>query len=52
MSYFEDVDLHIFTLLEGERNVEKPIHKDFKQLKREHINNAVKLLEYHLKEYL
>ncbi|MDR2762020.1 MAG: hypothetical protein LBB88_05415 [Planctomycetaceae bacterium] len=52
MSYFEDVDLHIFTLLEGERDVNKPIHKNFKPLKRNKIENAVKLLESYLKKYL
>lgn len=49
MSYFEDVDLHIFTLLEGERNINKPIHKFFKPLKAENVEKAVKLLESYLK---
>ncbi|MDR2168928.1 MAG: hypothetical protein LBP59_02180 [Planctomycetaceae bacterium] len=52
MSYFEDVDLHILTLLEGERDINKPIHKNFKPLKKNNIENAVKLLESYLKNYL
>ena len=48
MSYFENVDLHIFTLLEGERNINKPIHKFFKPLTYDNVERAVKLLESHL----
>jgi hypothetical protein len=51
MSYFENVDLHIFTLLEGERNIDKPIHKFFKSLKYDNVAKAVKLLESFLKEF-
>ncbi len=42
MSYF-DVDLHILTLLTGERKVDKPIHKKefFKELKFENVVKAV-----------
>jgi len=52
MSYFEDVDLHIFTLLEGERSITKPIHKFFKPLKYDNVDRAVKLLENYLKEFV
>ena len=52
MSYFENVDLHIFTFLEGERNINKPIHKFFKPLKYDNVEKAVKLLESHLKEFV
>lgn len=42
LSYF-DIDLHIITLLEGERKVDRPIHKPefFKPLKRESLERAV-----------
>lgn len=49
MSYF-DIDLNIITLLEGERKVDKPIHKQeyYKDLKKEvlvsGVNNISKLL--------
>jgi hypothetical protein len=52
MSYFEDVDLNIFTFLQGERNIEKPIHKIFKPLEYSVVEKAAKLLENHLKKYL
>ena len=52
MSYFEDVELHIFTLLKGERNIDRPIHKFFKPLKRDNIEKAVQLLECYLKEFV
>jgi hypothetical protein len=52
MSYFEDVDLHIFTFLKGERDIEKPIHKNFKALNPTIVEKAVKLLENYLKGYL
>jgi hypothetical protein len=52
MSYFEDVDLHVFTLLEGERNIKKPIHTFFKPLKYDNVERAVKLLESYLKEFV
>lgn len=46
MSYINDVKLKIFTFLEGERKVDKPIHKtSFKKpLKEETVNKAVDLL--------
>ena len=52
MSYFENVDLHIFTLLEGERKIDKPIHKFFKPLEYNNVERAVKLLESFLKEFV
>lgn len=43
MSYFPTVDLKIITLLEGERDVNRPIHKKefFKELHPEHLDNAI-----------
>ncbi|MCL1946709.1 MAG: restriction endonuclease [Chitinivibrionia bacterium] len=52
MSYFEDVDLNIFTFLKGERDINSPIHKNFKPLTRKSVENAVNLLENHLKKFL
>ena len=52
MSYFENVNLHIFTLLEGERNIKRPIHKFFKPLESTNVKNAVKLLENYLKKFV
>jgi hypothetical protein len=52
MSYFENVDLHIFTFLGGERNIKKPIHEFFKPLKTDNVAKAVKLLESYLKEFV
>ena len=52
MSYFEDVDLHIFTLLEGERNIKRPIHTFFKPLASTNVKKAIKLLENYLKEFM
>lgn len=51
MSYF-DVDLLIVTLLEGERKVDEPIHKQefFKELKEKSVENAVKFFEELLKK--
>ena len=50
LSYF-DVDLNIITLLEGERNVDKPIHKSefFKPLKMEALLKAINILKGLLK---
>jgi len=52
LSYF-DIDLHIITLLEGERLVDKQIHKSkfFKTLKRESLENAITALTEVLKQY-
>lgn len=52
MSYFEDVDLNIITLLKGERNINKPIHKNFKPLEENILNKTIKLMENELKNYL
>lgn len=53
MSYF-DVDLNIITLLEGERKVDKPIHKQnyFKELKKNSLEKAVEVLKQLLKDSL
>lgn len=47
LSYFEEVDLHIVTLLEGERKVDKPIHKKgfFKTLNHSALAQAIKIFE-------
>ena len=51
MSYFENLDLKIFTFLEGERQVDKPIHKFFKPLPRQSVEKAVSLMEGCLKRF-
>jgi hypothetical protein len=45
LSYF-DIDLHILTLLEGERKVDKPIHKAayYKSLRSESILNTLEII--------
>lgn len=50
LSYF-DVDIQIITLLEGERKVDKPIHKKehFKPLKQESLKRAVETIAKILK---
>ncbi|MBM3160840.1 MAG: restriction endonuclease [Bacteroidetes bacterium] len=52
-SYF-DVDLKIVTLLEGERKVDKPIHKSdyYKELTRTSLESAIHQFEIALKKYL
>jgi len=50
-SYFS-CDLHIVTLLAGERNINRPIHKHFKPLKIESLQNAVDILADDLKRFL
>lgn len=52
MSYFESVNLNIITLLRGERDINKPIHKNFKPLEEYILNKAIKLMENELKVYL
>ena len=51
MSYF-DVDLTIVTLLEGDRKVDKPIHKPefYKPMRKENIERAVAVLAEILRE--
>ena len=53
LSFF-DVDLRIITILEGERKVDKPIHKSqfFKPLKKKSLLKAVNVLKEALKVYL
>lgn len=53
LSYF-DIDLHIISLLEGERLVDEPIHKKdfFKPLKRESLEKAVEIFTKILKQYV
>ncbi|MBR1375224.1 MAG: hypothetical protein IJ566_03980 [Cardiobacteriaceae bacterium] len=43
MSYFENVDLNIFTFIKGERNVERPINKPeyFKPLEKSSLESAI-----------
>ena len=52
MSYF-DYKLHILTLLEGERKVDKPIHKKefYKPLKQKSLENVVAFFKAHLRAY-
>lgn len=40
LSHFPDVPLQIVTLLEGERDVDRPLHEYFKPLKFEHLDRA------------
>ena len=51
MSYFQNVELNIFTFLEGERKIDSPIHKQeyFKPLKKDKIKEAIILLSNDLK---
>jgi len=53
LSHF-DVDLHILTLLKGERRVDRPIHKAkfFKPLERRNLEKAVKVISDILEEYI
>lgn len=48
-----DIDLEIITLLEGERKVDKPIHKNefYKPLKIESLKKAVNIFAEELKKY-
>ncbi|GAA8297461.1 hypothetical protein HpBT174_11110 [Helicobacter pylori] len=52
MSYFESVNLNIVTLLKGERDINQPIHKNFKPLDKQILNKTIKLMENELKVYL
>ena len=47
LSYFDNVDLHIVTLLEGERKVDRPIHDKqfYKKLETASVLRAVKIFE-------
>jgi len=52
LSYF-DIDLHIITLLEGERKVDCPIHKKefYKPITKENLYKAIQTLKELLEEY-
>ncbi|MEN3039102.1 MAG: restriction endonuclease [Candidatus Kryptonium sp.] len=52
LSYF-DVDIEIITLLEGERKVDKPIHKKehFKPLKEESLKRSIETIAKKLKTW-
>ena len=43
MSYFPEVDLNIMTLLDGERNINRPIHRAeyFKALSPERLERVI-----------
>ena len=47
MSFFEMVDLNIITILEGERKVDKPIHKPnhFKKLDENLLDATVQKMK-------
>lgn len=53
LSYF-DIDLNIITLLEGERKVDRPIHKPdfYKPLKKEYLEKAVSNIADILENYV
>jgi len=50
-SYFS-CDLHIVTLLAGERNITRPIHKHFKPLKIESLQDTVDILAHDMRQFL
>ncbi len=54
LSYFDDINLHIITLLEGERKVDRPIHKKkfYKKLEKESVEKAVEVFEKLFSNYL
>ena len=52
MSYFDDVDLHITTLLKGERDIKNPIHKKFKPLEKKILKKAVEFIKTSLISYV
>lgn len=54
MSYFPEVDLHIVTLLDGERRVNRPIHQTeyFKELRTESLERAIDRLSGLLQPYV
>lgn len=51
MSYF-DIKLHIITLLEGERKIDHPIHKEFKELSEHRLTIAKDILKKDLSQYI
>jgi len=54
MSWFPDVDLNIYTLLEGSRNINEPIHQKehFKPMKSKYVTHAVDDISRLLSVYL
>jgi len=54
MSYFPKVKLKIFTFLEGERKVDRPIHKEayFKPLEKMQVKKAISLLATDFQKFL
>ena len=54
MSYFPEIDLHILTLLDGERKVEKPIHQPeyFKELRPEVLEHTINRFSKLLKPFV
>ena len=50
-SYFS-CDLNIVTLLQGERDINRPIHKHFKPLTMEALQNAMHILAKDMKRFL
>ncbi len=52
--HFPDLDIEILTLLDGERDIKKEIHKRqfYKPLRPERLEHAIKYFEDALKEYL
>jgi hypothetical protein len=53
LSHF-DVDLTIITLLKGERDITRPIHKKefFKPLTKENLESAIEVIRSLLKEFV
>jgi hypothetical protein len=51
LSYF-DIDLTIITLLKGERDINRPIHRYFKPLEEESLNRAIDIVAAILKSYI
>ncbi len=51
-SYFDNVELVIVTFIKGERNIDKPIHKYFKNIEKKQLNQAVDLIKNDLQQYL
>lgn len=52
MSYFPNVNLNILTFINGERKVEKPIHKFYKPLPFKSLEKGIKILANDLKPYV
>ena len=54
MSYFPEVDLNIMTLLDGERNINRPIHRaeHFKELRPERLERVINQFKALLTPYI